>query len=161
MIVFDLGCGNGHVFEAWFGSSEDYEAQRQRGLVSCPLCDSKEVGKAVMAPRVGRKGNQQAPLPAPAAKGQAVPMASDTAGPAPEQVKAMLTALAEAQTEMLKQSRWVGNRFAEEARAMHLGEIEQRPIHGQTTAEQARDLLDDGVPVAPLPFPVRPPGADN
>lgn len=159
MIVFDLGCDRGHVFEAWFGSSEDYETQRVRGLVACPLCDSKEVGKAVMAPRVGRKGNQRTQPPAPAAKGKVVPMANDA--PAPEQVKAMLTALAEAQAEMIKQSDWVGDRFADEARAMHLGETEQRAIYGQTTAEQARDLIEDGVPVAPLPFPVRPPGADN
>jgi hypothetical protein len=158
MIVFDLGCDNGHVFEAWFGSSEDYESQRARGLVSCPLCNSGAVEKAVMAPRIGRKGNQQ-PHPPAAAKGKAVPMAKD--GPAPEQVKEILRALADAQSEMLKQSDWVGDRFADEARAMHLGETEQRAIHGQTTAEDARSLIDDGVPVAPLPFPVRPPGADN
>jgi len=73
----------------------------------------------------------------------------------------MLRALADAQNEMLKQSDWVGDRFADEARAMHLGETELRAIHGQTTAEDARSLINDGVPVAPLPFPVRPPGADN
>lgn len=157
MIVFDLGCAGGHVFEAWFGSSEDYEAQRARGLVTCPICDSGEIDKAVMAPRIGRKGNQQAQLPTP--KGKAVPMANDASSP--EQVKAMLNALAEAQSEALKKSDWVGDRFADEARAMHLGETEHRAIHGQATAEQARDLIDDGVPVAPLPFPVRPPGADN
>jgi hypothetical protein len=157
MIVFDLGCGNGHVFEAWFGSTEDYEAQRARGLVTCPMCDSTDVDKAVMAPRIGRKSNQQT-LPVPA-KGKAVPMASEA--PAPEQVKEMLRALADAQTEMLKQSDWVGPRFADEARAMHLGETEHRAIHGQTTPEEAKSLIDEGVPVAPLPFPVRPPGADN
>jgi hypothetical protein len=159
VIVFDLHCTNGHVFEAWFGSSEDYENQRTRGLVSCPMCNSSDVDKAVMAPRIGRKGNQQPEAPAPTAKGKAVPMAKD--GPAPEQVKAVLRALADAQTEMLKQSDWVGDRFADEARAMHLGEAEQRAIHGQTTAEDAKSLIEDGVPVAPLPFPVRPPGADN
>lgn len=158
MIVFDLGCSNGHVFEAWFGSSDDYQAQRERGLVSCPMCDSRNVDKAVMAPRVGRKGNQQASLPT-TPKGKTVPMASD--GPTPEQIKTMLKSLAEAQTQMLKQSDWVGDRFADEARAMHNGETEHRAIHGQTTAEEAKGLIEDGVPVAPLPFPVRPPGADN
>jgi hypothetical protein len=161
MIVFDLGCPNGHVFEAWFGSSDDYETQRKRGLVSCPMCNSAEVDKAVMAPRIGRKGNQQT-LPVPA-KGKAVPMSSDDAAPevAPEQVKEMMRVLAEAQTEILKKSDWVGNRFADEARAMHHGESEHRAIYGQTTPEQAKSLIEDGVPVAPLPFPVRPPGADN
>jgi len=160
MIVFDLGCANSHVFEAWFGSSEDYESQRARGLVSCPMCDSPEVDKAVMAPRIGRKGNQQQSAPVPA-KGKVVPMVSDDSGPAPEQVKEMLRALADAQTEILKKSDWVGDKFADEARSMHLGETEHRAIHGQTTPEQARSLIEDGVPVAPLPFPVRPPGADN
>jgi len=157
MIVFDLGCKNGHIFEAWFGSTEDYESQRERGLVTCPMCESIEVEKAVMAPRLGLKGNQQT-LPAPA-KGKAVPMTSE--GPAPEQVKEMLRALAEAQTEMLKKSDWVGDRFADEARAIHLGETEHRAIHGQATPEEAKGLVEDGVPVAPLPFPVRPPRADN
>ncbi|MGE0774392.1 MAG: DUF1178 family protein [Sphingomonadaceae bacterium] len=157
MIVFDLGCGNGHVFEAWFGSSEDYESQRTRGLVTCPICNSAQVEKAVMAPRVGRKGNQQT-LPA-VAKGKAVPMSSDE--PAPEQVKEMLRVLAETQAAMLKKSDWVGDRFADEARSMHLGDTEHRAIYGQTTPEQAKSLIEDGVPVAPLPFPVRPPGADN
>lgn len=157
MIVFDLGCPNGHVFEAWFGSSEDYETQRRRGLVSCPMCNSAEVDKAVMAPRIGRKGNQQ--TPSVPARGKAVPMSSDDI--APEQVKEMMRVLAEAQTEMLKKSDWVGDRFADEARSMHLGETEHRVIHGQTTPEQAKSLIEDGVAVTPLPFPVRPPGADN
>lgn len=157
MIVFDLGCDNGHVFEAWFGSSEDYEQQRERGLVTCPLCGSVAVEKAVMAPRVGRKGNQIAVRASTA--DQAPPFSQD--GPSPEQAKAMLKALAEAQAEALKNSEWVGKGFADQARAMHLGDVEHRSIHGQTTLEEARSLLEDGVPVAPLPFPVRPPGADN
>jgi hypothetical protein len=157
MIVFDLHCANGHVFEAWFGSSEDYEGQRGRGLVNCPMCNSSEVHKAVMAPRISRKGNQL-PQPAPA-KGKAVPMAKEA--PAPEQMKEMMRALAETQKEIVKQSDWVGERFADEARAMHLGEAEQRAIYGQTTPEDAKSLIEDGIPVAPLPFPVRPPGADN
>jgi hypothetical protein len=157
MIVFDLGCDNGHVFEAWFGSSDDYEAQRTRGLVTCPLCDSASVDKAVMAPRISRKGNQIAPRPG--GSGQLVSSADE--GPSPEQAKAMLKALAEAQAEALKSSEWVGTGFADQARAMHLGDMEHRSIHGQTTPQEARSLLEDGVPVAPLPFPVRPPGADN
>lgn len=72
-----------------------------------------------------------------------------------------LAKLAAAQAELLKTSDWVGERFAEEARAMHVGEIEPRPVHGQATAEQAKSLIDDGVPIAPLPFPVAPPNLVN
>lgn len=155
MIVFDLGCDRGHVFEAWFGSSEDYENQRARGLVTCPICDSRTVDKAVMAPRVGRKGNQVAAVaPAPETASTAPP-------PEPGQIRAMLETLAKAQKEALKDSQWVGSRFADEARAIHLGEADARSIHGQATMDEAKALIEEGVAVAPLPFPVRPPGGDN
>lgn len=156
MIVFDLGCGNGHVFEAWFGSSEDYEEQRERGLVTCPICASTSIEKAVMAPRVGRKGNQIAVRSLAVEQAPTLPDAVS-----PEQAKAALKALAEAQAKMLEKSEWVGKGFADQARAMHLGDMEHRSIYGQTTSEEAKSLLDEGVPVAPLPFPVRPPGVDN
>lgn len=153
MIVFDLSCASGHVFEAWFGSSEDFDTQRARGLLSCPMCGASEIGKAVMAPRVGRKGNQQS---------ETLPAIS---GPEPvaetEKLKAMVEALAQAQREALKNSTWVGARFADEARAIHLGESDLENIHGQATLDEARALIEEGVPVAPLPFPVRPPNADN
>jgi len=167
MIVFDLKCApGGHVFEAWFGSTDDYEAQRARGLVSCPLCGTADIDKAVMAPNVGMKGNRRAtpsmPSDAAAPSGPAHPVAMPAA-PAigPDAMKAMLRALAEAQVRALKESDYVGNRFAEEARAIHLGESEQRAIHGQTTPDQAKALLEEGIEVMPLPFPVRPPGTDN
>lgn len=143
MIIFDLKCApQGHVFEAWFGSSEEYEAQRARGLVSCPLCGSGEIDKAPMAPAVGAKGNQ-------------------ADGPAPAQMKALLGAMADAQKKLLETSEHVGPRFADEARAIHLGEAEARAIHGQATAQQADELREEGVPVAPLPFPVIPPDETN
>jgi hypothetical protein len=142
MIVFDLKCAaQGHVFEAWFGSSEDYEAQRQRGLVQCPLCGDADVAKAVMAPNVPAKGG------------------SETISPA--QMKTMLAALGQAQREMLKGSDYVGEAFASEARAIHLGETDARSIHGRATREEARSLAEEGVPVAPLPFPVAEPGQEN
>lgn len=152
MIVFDLVCGDGgHVFEAWFGSSGDFEDQQARGLVSCPLCGSGEVEKAPMSPRLGQRGNQLSEPHGPAA------MTNRPAGG----MKAMLQAMAQAQAQALASSDYVGPRFAEEARAIHLGEVEKRSIHGQATAAEARALIDEGVEVAPLPFPVRPPGADN
>jgi len=143
VIIFDLRCSpHGHVFEAWFASNDDYEGQRERGLVACPICGAAEIDKAPMAPRVGAKGNQDSEL-------------------APEAVKAALAGMAEAQKQMLAQSEHVGDRFPDEARAIHLGEAEGRAIHGQATAQQADDLREEGIPVAPLPFPVVPPESEN
>jgi hypothetical protein len=155
MIVFDLECrGGGHRFEGWFGSSDDFSTQQQRGLVECPQCGSADVIKAPMAPKVARKGNQ---LPATTAS-QPQPM-SNGAMP-PEAVK-MMHALAAMQAEALKQSRWVGDKFAEQSRAMHYGERDVETIHGQATLEEAKALHDEGIEVAPLPFPVAPPGEAN
>lgn len=150
MIIFDLKCPGGHVFEAWFGSSGDYEEQKGRGLVSCPLCGSADIDKAVMAPAIGRKTN-----------------ATPSAGPSSrepadaEQMKRMLAAMAAAQKKLLEGSEHVGERFADEARAIHLGEVAARSIHGRATREQTRGLLEDGIPVAPLPLPVLEPGEEN
>jgi len=164
MIVFDLACPSAHVFEIWFGSTADYEGQKARGLIVCPYCGSSEVEKAVMAPRVAAKSNQRseavqlpAPTPSPPTS-EATPMASM---PSPEAFKTMVKAMAEVQAKMLEGSDYVGSRFADEARAMHLGETDHRPIHGQTTVAEAKALIEEGVPVAPLPMPVRPPGQDN
>jgi hypothetical protein len=164
MIVFDLSCPDAHVFEIWFGSSDDYENQKARGLIACPYCGSTDVGKAVMAPHVGAKGNQRSEsinlsAPVPAAPSGPVPMASGT--PSPEQFKAMVKAMAEVQAKMLEGSDYVGSNFADEARSMHLGEQDTRPIHGQTTMEEAKALVEEGIPVAPLLLPVRPPRLDN
>jgi hypothetical protein len=133
MIVFDLQCRDGgETFEAWFRSTADYEEQSEAGLVQCPVCQSANVGKAPMAPRLPRKGGDQP-----------------------------LSRLAAIQAEMLKDSRWVGDRFTDTARAMHSGEIEPAQVHGNATLEQARSLVDDGIPVAPLPLPVTPPNQVN
>ena len=145
MIVFDLKCeGGGHVFEAWFGSSEDYESQRARGLVSCPLCGDERIEKAVMAPRVGAKGNQSSAAPVD-----------------PEAMKAMLAAMAAAQKGLLEKSNYVGERFADEARAIHLGEASARSIYGKATRAETESLIEDGIEVSPLPFPVVEPGQEN
>ncbi|HYZ48301.1 MAG TPA: DUF1178 family protein [Sphingomonas sp.] len=150
MIVFDLKCGGGHVFEAWFGSSHDYEDQRARGMIACPICGDSKIGKAVMAPRLGSGVVEDAPQ-AP------VPVAS-TPGP---EMKALLTAMAQLQAKMLERSEWVGRRFADEARAIHLGDTGQRAIHGQATPAEAAALADEGIDVMPLPFPVTPPDQRN
>ena len=142
MIVFDLRCGGGHVFEAWFASSAAFEAQAGAGQVRCPVCDDPAVEKAVMAPAVASKGNQRPDMP-------------------PAAVKAALRTLAAAQGKALETSQWVGAAFAEEARAMHAGEREQGAIHGQASLADAKALVDEGIPIAPLPFPVVPPKAVN
>jgi hypothetical protein len=145
MIVFDLKCGGGHVFEAWFGSSADYESQRERALVACPVCGDSAIEKAVMAPNVAAKGNRR----------------SDTSSSAKPDPKHLMAALAEAQAKMLEGSQWVGMAFADKARAMHLGDEAHVPIHGQASAEEAKALIEEGVAVAPLPLPVVPPEQRN
>ena len=147
MIVFDLRCASGHVFEAWFGSSDAFEDQRGRGLLSCPICGAGDIAKAVMAPNIATKGNSQ------------VPVSSET--PSPAVMKAAMQALAQAQRKALEKSEWVGSAFADRARAMHVGDADPAPIHGQATVGQAKELADEGVAIAPLPFPIVPPDAIN
>ncbi|QDZ07363.1 DUF1178 family protein [Sphingomonas panacisoli] len=142
MIVFDLKCGAGHVFEAWFGSSDDYADQQARGLVDCPICGDRSIDKAVMAPAVGTKTNRQMDV-------------------TPAAMKAAMAALAAAQSKALEGSEWVGASFAGRARAMHEGTEDHAPIHGQATIAEAKALVEDGVAVAPLPLPVIPPDACN
>ena len=149
MIIFDLRCqAAGHVFEAWFGSTGDYEDQQARGLVSCPICGTAGVEKAPMAPAVPKKGG--------AAPGNPGLFSSDS-----ETVKQMMGALAAMQRQIVANSNWVGEGFAAEARAIHLGEADARSSHGRATREQAESLAEDGIPVAPLPFPVAAPGEEN
>jgi hypothetical protein len=155
MIVFDLSCHDGHRFEGWFGSSTDFEDQRARGLLACPSCGSADVTKAPMAPAVPAKGNARADVLLPE---NARPMANT---PMPPQVQQALAALAKAQAEALKNSTWVGNKFADETRKMHYGERDEAPIHGQASLAEAKALIEEGVPVAPLPFPVAPPDKLN
>lgn len=154
MIVFDLHCKNGHRFEGWFGSSSDYEDQRQRGLLSCPECGSEQVGKAPMAPAVPAKGNSGRAVEAPMPVENTQPV---TNTPMPAEVRNAMEALAKAQAKALEKSTYVGDKFAEQSRAMHYGERDESPIHGKATLEEAKSLVDEGVSVAPLPFPVASP----
>lgn len=157
MIVFDLICDHGHPFEGWFSSSSDYADQQERGLLDCPHCGSLAVSKAPMAPSVSAKSNTRtepmAPTP-PALSEDAHPVANQ---PMPKEVQKALSALAKAQDKALKDSTWVGDKFAEASRAMHYGEADQKPIHGKASIEEAEALSDEGINVAPLPFPVAPP----
>lgn len=177
MIVFDLECrSGGHRFEGWFGSSEDFAGQHARGLVACPHCGDADVIKAPMAPRLARKGNQveavaprrdvvPAPVlpPSPSAPASAVVPAPVTnqPPPLPPELRAALQMVAKAQAEAIKTSQWVGDKFADDARAMHYGDKAHAAIHGQATPEQARDLVEEGIEIAPLLIPIVPPGALN
>jgi hypothetical protein len=162
MIAFDLKCSSGHGFEGWFASSGDFDVQRSTGLLACPVCDDTAVHKALSVPNVGRKGNQLAtvsanvPAPAEAVSGEVV-----NAPALPPQMVELMHKMAAAQTEMLKESEWVGREFAETARAIHYGEEGDRLIHGETSRDEADALAEEGIAVAPLPFPVIPPAAKN
>jgi hypothetical protein len=150
MIVYDLACQDGHRFEGWFGSSTDFDDQRARGLLACPHCGSDAVSKAPMAPAVPAKGNSRQEVLPPEPRAMA-----NT--PIPPEMQQALAALAKAQAEALRNSTWVGDKFAEETRKMHYGERDEAPIHGQASLAEAKALIEEGVPVAPLPFPVAPP----
>ena len=166
MIVFDLECAGGaHRFEGWFKSSEDFAHQQERGLVACPHCGSAQVAKAPMAPRLSRKSNQSVvvaparPSPVSDKTLQTTEVLSSPHFP-PEAIAAM-HALAKIQAEALLTSRWVGDKFADTSRAMHYGDADHATIHGQATREEARDLLDEGIMVAPLLIPIAPPDEIN
>ena len=157
MIVFDLHCAEGHRFEGWFKSSGDFVEQGKNGHLMCPQCGNTQVEKAPMAPAVPVKGNARAPQNPPAvtsAESSNVPLSNNKLDP---KVAKVLEKLSTAQARALKDSKWVGKDFADRSRAMYYGEQKQQLIHGEATAEQAQDLIDEGVAVAPLPFPVTPP----
>jgi len=161
MIVFDLRCGGGHVFEAWFGSSDDFGSQKARGLLSCPICGDESVEKAVMAPNIAAKGNRRnADTGVPPGPTTTLP-ATLPAGTDVGKAKEMLAELARIQAKVLENSDWVGRDFAREARAIHDGESDRRSIHGEASHAEVKSLIEDGIGVAPLPLPVTPPEKQN
>lgn len=148
MIRYALRCERGHEFDSWFQSSSAYESQNKRGLVACPVCSSTKVDKAIMAPRIARKGkSRSAPQPV-TATAEDVSSASLVMAP---QERELVAKLRELRDHVLKNADNVGNKFPDEARKMHYGDIEHRAIYGEATAEEARALIDEGVEVAPLP----------
>ena len=138
MIRYALACDRGHEFEGWFGSSDAFDDQQGRGLIDCPMCASKSVRKQIMAPAVaGTKRRSDEPNP-----GQMQAMMMEAAGRIRAHVEANFDD--------------VGDTFAREARAIHEGKSEERGIYGQATSAEVRDLIEDGIPIAPLP--AEPPG---
>jgi hypothetical protein len=144
MKVFDLHCdAQGHVFEGWFASHEDYDSQQARGLVSCPVCGSDKVSKRLSAPHlnVAHLRAPQAPASAPAAKGE-----SDAT-----RVARMQAAVLQQVRAMVSKAENVGPRFAEEARRIHEGEAQERAIRGTSTPEERRELTEDGIDFMAVP----------
>lgn len=157
MIRYKLICDKSHAFESWFKNSDAFDAQVSRGFVTCPVCGSDKVRKAIMSPRVVRTDNERR---------KAVPSVegiSDGAGPArvpvPVPQAALLTEREQQLREMVRALRrhvienasYVGDEFANEARRIHAGDAEERAIYGEATGEEVRDLLEEGIEILPLP----------
>jgi hypothetical protein len=151
MIRYSLRCDRGHEFESWFQSSSAYESQEKRKLVNCPTCGSAKVERAIMAPQiVSRKGREiAAPEPAAAPATEAATPASTPLMMAQE--RELRAKLKELRDHIVKNADNVGERFPNEARKMHYGDIEHRPIYGEASSDEARALIEEGVEVSPLP----------
>jgi hypothetical protein len=150
MIRYALRCDKGHEFESWFQSSTTFDNQRKRSLVTCPACNSANVDKAIMAPRLNKKGTRPAAaLPAPIAAADAAP--SDSVALVSAQERELRAKLKELRDHIVSKADNVGEDFPTEARKMHYGDIEQRPIYGEASLGEARELIDEGIEVAPLP----------
>ena len=150
MKIYDLLCGEGHRFEGWFSSAEDFDGQRQRGLIDCPSCGSSEVRRVPSATRANFGAS--APLPAPASRPGSVPAAPESAdGKDAFAIAQML--YSRMLDELLSKSEDVGTAFAREARRIHHEEAPARSIRGKATDEEHQELLDEGIPVARLPIP--------
>jgi hypothetical protein len=149
MIHYTLRCERGHAFESWFQSSSAYEAQEKRKLVNCPVCGSAKVERAIMAPQIVSKKARNSAEPAPAAPVDAAAPASTPLLMAQE--RELRAKLRELREHIVKNADNVGERFPNEARKMHYGDIEHRPIYGEASPDEARALIEEGVEVSPLP----------
>ncbi|NPU14445.1 DUF1178 family protein [Bradyrhizobium sp. 83002] len=153
MIRYALRCERDHTFESWFQSSSAYESQVKRKLVECPTCGSTKVEKAIMAPRiVSKKGREVAVEPPPAVPAPAqevIPPGSTALMMAQE--RELRAKLKELRDHIVKNADDVGERFPTEARKMHYGETEHRPIYGEASLDEARELIEEGIEVAPIP----------
>ncbi|HEY5337897.1 MAG TPA: DUF1178 family protein [Rhizomicrobium sp.] len=133
MIVYSLTCAKGHDFEGWFAGSGAFDEQAASGKLVCPVCNSRKVSKAIMAPALsGAVGKQKS-------------------APAPEELRKMRQFMTGLRKYVEENAENVGANFPEEARKIHYGEIEERPIYGEATLTEAKELIEEGVDVAPLP----------
>lgn len=134
MISYSLICNNSHKFDAWFRSAEAYDEQHERGIVTCPLCNSVKVEKALMAPAVSRMNSDKVSL--------------STGHPMQAQIREMLRTM---RKKVTSEADYVGDKFAEEARKIHFKEADPRGIYGEATRDEVAELIDDGVDFLPLP----------
>ncbi|WP_372425085.1 DUF1178 family protein [Salinarimonas chemoclinalis] len=169
MIRYALACASGHPFESWFPSSESFEEQAARGFVACPVCGETRVEKQIMAPSVARtdRGARETAIepsapavPAPSADATPadVPPAPGTPPPAPpvvllsEAQREMRAALRRLRAHIEATAENVGRAFPDEARRIHAGDAPERPIIGQADRDEVAELIEEGVPIAPLPI---------
>ena len=154
MIRYNLRCERGHAFESWFQSSSAYESQEKRKLVNCPACGSAKVERAIMAPQIVSKQTRDRAAPEAASA-----VSTEVTAPAPASSTPLMMAqerelrakLKELRDHIVKNADNVGERFPNEARKMHYGDIEHRPIYGEASPDEARSLIEEGVEVSPLP----------
>lgn len=149
MKVLDLRCEQGHLFEGWFGSEDDFQSQLARELIACPVCSSVRIHKGLSAPRLNL-GAAAAPSTAGApATAASVPAALSSE----DRLRAMQAAWLQMNRRIVQQTEDVGPQFADEARRIHRGEAQERGIRGQATPREALELLDEGIGVLPLAMP--------
>jgi hypothetical protein len=139
MIRYDLICDEGHEFDGWFSSSAAFDEQSRKGLVSCIHCGSGRVQKQLMAPGIPVRSNRKA---------DAMPVVSGTSDPRQQRVRTLMRELRRAVEE---NAEYVGERFADEARRIHYEEAEKRGIYGETTSDDAKALIEEGIEIHPLP----------
>ena len=159
MIRYALACDQGHSFESWFQNSAAYDKQAKRGLVTCPACGSAKVEKTIMAPRVSgaKKGGiapapaHDAPAPSPDAPAALPPDAPAPVAMMSPQEQEFRKKLKELRDHLTKNADYVGQKFPDEARKMHYGEIEHRSIYGEASPDQAKELHEEGIEFHPLP----------
>jgi len=154
VIRYALNCQDGHAFESWFANSTAYDKQAKRGLVTCPICGSAKVEKAIMAPRLSR--NEDIAVPA-------LPMPPIPQPPSPAAAKAPVAIMSPPERELRKKLKelrehvtknadYVGPRFPEQARKIHYGETEHRSIYGEASPDEAKALHEEGIEFHPLPI---------
>jgi hypothetical protein len=167
MIRYALNCTDGHVFESWFQNSAAFDKQKKRGLVTCPICGSGKVEKAIMAPQLMRTDVERpvAPIAPPSPPPSNPQAATPTPPPLPpvpagkssvaimsRQERELRQKLKELRDHVTKNANYVGPRFPEEARKMHYGEIEHRSIYGEASPDDAKELHEEGIEFHPLPI---------
>ena len=148
--VFDLQCDAHHVFEGWFSSHEDYDSQKERGLLSCPVCDSHHVSKMLSAPRLNVSHLKKEKQSASAVATQ-TPVPEKAVNIDEQQLAQVQAAVMQQLRTFVKQTEDVGDRFATEARRMHYGDAKERSIRGRASPQETRELQEEGIAVMPIP----------